>query len=184
MDRRLLTPFCALMLLATATTTVSLLTGCDRPSGPEPGSPSGESLTLPVSLNAVMVALVNHAADPIWRAAWRNPETEKDWRNLTRMAYQLEVAGALLVIPGNGPEDANWAADPQWRTWAGKLQAAGSRAVAAAEARDIEAIARSGDEIVDVCEGCHIDFKPDLPTGSMFGELSETPADYEGTPER
>lgn len=164
--------------------TAAVLTGCERSEAPTPRSASGEPLTLPVSLNAVMVALVNQAADPIWRAAWRNPQTDRDWRDLERMAYQLEVAGALLVIPGSGPEDANWVSDPQWRKWAGRLEAAGARAVEAVAARDIDHIARAGDEIVDVCEGCHIDFKPDLPTSGMFGELSETPADFEGTPER
>jgi len=134
---------------------------------------------LPVSLNEIMVALVNHSADPIWLAAWRNPQTDKDWRNLERMAYQLQLAGALLVIPGTGPQDDEWSASPRWTNWAGQLAKAGGRAVDAATSRDLSRISRSGDEIVDICEGCHIDFKPDLPTRGMFGELSPTAADFE-----
>ena len=139
-----------------------------------------EPFRLPISLNEVMVALVNHSADPIWLAAWRNPETDRDWRNLERMAYQLQVAGALLVIPGNGPMDEAWTSDPQWTNWANQLEAAGDRAVKAVAARDLSRISSSGDEIVDICEGCHIAFKPDLPTSGMFGELSPTAADFEG----
>jgi hypothetical protein len=67
-----------------------------------------------------MVALVNHAADPIWVAAWRSPESDSDWRNLERMAVQLEVGGALLAIPGTGPNDQEWVADPAWQAWASK----------------------------------------------------------------
>ena len=174
-------------LLAAGLLITGALTACgqDAPTesaAPMPATPAAaapESLRLPVSLNEVMVALVNHSADPIWLATWRNPETDKDWRNLERMAYQLQVAGALLTIPGNGPMDEEWTADPQWTSWSNQLEAAGDRAVKAVAARDITRIASSGDEIVAICEGCHIAFKPDLPTSGMFGELSPTAADFE-----
>ena len=165
--------------------TICLLAACDQSAPttettPKAAQPAvgAEPFRLPVSLNEVMVALVNHSADPIWLAAWRNPETDRDWRNLERMAYQLQVAGALLVIPGNGPMDEAWTSDPQWTAWANQLEAAGDRAVKAVAARDLNRIASSGDEIVDICEGCHIAFKPDLPTSGMFGELSPTAADF------
>lgn len=171
-----------------------LLTACGQgtptpESAPEATQPDAvaEPFRLPVSLNEVMVALVNQSADPIWLAAWRSPETDKDWRNLERMAYQLQVAGALLVIPGNGPMDDTWTSDPQWTAWANQLEAAGDRAVKAVAARDLNRISSSGDEIVDICEGCHIAFKPDLPTSGLFGELSPTASDFEaedeGTPD-
>ncbi len=168
---------------------VVLLAACgqDAPApAPDAGTQqpvaSTEPFRLPVSLNEVMVALVNHAADPIWLAAWRNPETDRDWRKLERMAYQLQVAGALLIVPGNGPQDDVWTSDPQWTAWANQLEAAGDRAVKAVAARDLTRIASAGDEIVNICEGCHMAFKPDLPTSGMFGELSPTAADFEETP--
>jgi hypothetical protein len=165
---------------------LAVLGGCQEPKAPAPPAAQAPAATaepfrLPVSLNEVMVALVNHSADPIWLAAWHNPESDKDWRNLERMAYQLQVAGALLVIPGNGPMDDEWTSDPQWQAWASALEAAGDRAVKAVSARDINRISSSGDEIVDICEGCHIAFKPDLPTSGMFGELSPTAEDFEET---
>ena len=172
-------------LLAAGLLATGILSGCgqEAPTASAPTAPAAaaapEPFRLPVSLNEVMVALVNHSADPIWLAAWRNPETDKDWRNLERMAYQLQVAGALLTIPGNGPMDEQWTADPQWTTWSNQLEAAGDRAVKAVAARDITRIASSGDEIVAICEGCHMAFKPDLPTSGMFGELSPTAADFE-----
>jgi hypothetical protein len=75
--------------------------------------------------------------------------------------------------------DDEWTGNQQWVTWSNQLEAAGERAVKAVAARDITRIASSGDEIVDVCEGCHIAFKPDLPTSGMFGELSPTATDFE-----
>ena len=177
-----------LVRLLTATILLVGFSACSQPEGggesaaqpaPEPGSVQQPELLLPVSLNTLMVALVNHAADPIWVAAWRNPETDRDWRELERMAIQLEVGGALLSIPGTGPNDSEWASNPTWQSWAVALQQTGADAVLAVRARDLDGVARVGDAIVEICEGCHIDFKPDLPTGGQFGELSPTAADFD-----
>ena len=149
-----------------------------RQSAPTPTS----EFRLPVSLNEVMVAMVNNAADPIWMAAWRSPETDADWRALERQAYQLELAGALIAFPGTGAMDDKWAAKPKWRAWADRLRDTGANAVVAVRDRDMEAISRVGDDIVEICEGCHVDFKLPYPTAGKFGELSPTPSDFEETP--
>lgn len=138
------------------------------------GANESAKLMLPVSINEVMVSLINHSADPIWIAAWRNPTTDKDWRELEHMAKQLQVGGALLSIPGTGPADELWTNREEWRQYAAQLSSAGERAVNAARSRDVELVARSGDEIVAVCESCHIEFKPDLPTMNIYGDLSPT----------
>ena len=134
---------------------------------------------LPITYNDVMVALVNEAADPIWVAAWHDPETEREWRDLERRAYQLKLGGALLAQPGTGPLDAQWAADPAWREWSIRLRDAGTAAIAAVESRDTQSISRAGDIIVEVCEGCHTHFRPAMPTGGKFGEISPNAADLE-----
>jgi hypothetical protein len=143
-------------------------------AAPEPAA----VMRLPVSLNSVMVAMVNQAADPIWVAAWRNPESDADWRELERRAVQLELSGALLTVPGTGPLDDTWTSNAQWQKWSLQLRDVGAEAVAAVKARDIERISAVGDDIVAICEGCHIDFKLALPTGGQFGELSPTAEDF------
>jgi hypothetical protein len=148
---------------------------------PDPAStaaPAEPEMRLPVSLNDVMVALVNQAADPIWVAAWRNPDTDAEWRELERRAYQLELAGALLKYPGTGPLDDTWVANEKWGMWSDQLRDVGANAVAAVESKNLMDIARVGDAIVDVCEGCHVDFKLPMPTGGKFGELSPTEDDF------
>ncbi len=137
----------------------------------QPPAQTGEAFRLPVSINEVMASLINHSADPIWVAAWRNPQTGEDWRELEHLARQLQVGGALLTIPGTGPVDTQWTGRAEWREYADALSASAGRAVNAARSRDVELIERAGDEIVDICESCHIDFKPDLPTMNIYGEL-------------
>ena len=71
--------------------------------------------------------------------------------------------------------DEQWTSNADWRSFADQLSQAAARAVNAARARDVELISRSGDEIVDICEACHIAYKPDLPTMNIYGELSPRP---------
>ena len=124
-----------------------------------------------------MASLINHSADPIWVASWRNPQSDRDWRELEHLSRQLQVGGALLSIPGTGPMDDEWTSNQAWVDYSNQLSAAAGRAVNAARAKDQQLINRAGDEIVDICEGCHIDFKPDLPTMNIYGELSPLPSD-------
>ena len=147
--------------------TSALLSACGPP-------PSDEPFRLPISINELMASLINHAADPIWVAAWRNPQSERDWRELEHLAQQLQVGGALLTIPGSGPVDIQLTSRKDWREYSEQLSAAGERAVIAARSRDVGLIGKAGDEIVDICESCHIDFKPDIPTMNIYGELSPT----------
>lgn len=148
-----------------------LLAGCMQQASQQ------EEFRLPISINEAMASLINHSADPIWVAAWKNPQSDEDWRELEHLARQLQVGGALITIPGTGPVDTMWTGRAEWVEFAEQLSTAAGRAVNAARSRDVELIARAGDEIVEVCESCHIDFKPDLPTMNIYGELSPLPSD-------
>lgn len=145
----------------------------------EPAAEESIEVRLPISINEVMASLINHSADPIWIAAWRNPQNEKDWRELEHLSRQLQVGGALLAVPGTGPLDEDWTGDANWRDHAQQLSAAAGRAVNAAQSKDIVLIQRAGDDIVEVCESCHIEFKPALPTMNIYGELSPTADDLQ-----
>lgn len=141
------------------------------------GSEEAEELRLPISTNEVMASLINHSADPIWFASWRNPETDRDWHELEHLARQLQLGAALIKIPGTGPVDEMWTSRREWQEHADSLGGAAERAVNAARSKDVELILRSGNEIVDACESCHIEFKPGLPTMNIYGDLPERPAD-------
>ncbi len=151
----------------------------DRPIVKPVSVPTPAVTRLPVSLNTVMVAMINQAADPLWVAAWRNPQNDREWRELERRAVQLELGGTLLGVPGTGPMDDQWTSNDDWRSWARQLRDVGAAAVVAVKARDVGNISAIGDNVVAICEGCHSQFKPALPTGGEFGELSPTPADLQ-----
>ena len=162
-------PFIHRLVLVTA---ALFLTTCQEPV-------IVEEFRLPISINQLMASLIDHAADPIWVAAWNNPQSARDWRELEHLSRQLQVGGALLTIPGSGPIDLQWTGRDAWQEYSMQLSDAAARAVDAARSKDVELIGRTGDEIVDICESCHIDFMPDIPTMNIYGELSPTAVNIE-----
>jgi len=124
--------------------------------------------TLPVSINATMVALVDHASEPLWVAAYKPPKDDAGWKETQYNAYQVAVTGKLIQLVGTGPEDAKWAANPSWKQNADAMSVAGMDALKAAQARDVKALDEAGAKLVEACEACHKEFKPSLTTGGLY----------------
>lgn len=125
-------------------------------------------ITLPVSINAVMVALVDHASEPLWLDAYEPPTTEARWLESEHNAYQMAIGGKLIQLAGTGPNDAAWVADPEWITMADEMSAAGMDALGAAQARNVAMLNTAGDRLVASCEACHKKFKPDLTSMGIY----------------
>jgi hypothetical protein len=120
------------------------------------------------SVNALMVALVDHAAHEIWEAGSAPTLTGRDWQVVEQHALQLAAAGTLVSLGGTGPEDANWAMSPPWQQWSRALGQGGLAALAAVQKTDQRALRAAGETIVETCFGCHDAFKPDAPTEGLM----------------
>src|SRR5215468_1576735 len=100
-----------------------------------------------------------------------------------RIVAALSVAGALSMIGwnesaaqrqdqpflqpsigGTGEPDVGWALSPAWQDWSLNLRDAGVAVKRAVDAKNQMALRSAGDALVEVCEGCHKQFKPGVPT--------------------
>jgi hypothetical protein len=120
------------------------------------------------SVNALMVALVDHAAHEIWEAGSAPTLTGRDWQVVEQHSLQLAAAGTLVSLGGTGPEDKNWAISPAWQQWSRALSQGGLAALAAVQKTDQRALRAAGEMIVETCFGCHDAFKPDAPTEGLM----------------
>ena len=142
---------------------VALLVGCNR-AGQQTASP------LPVppgfSINAEMVGLVDHAAHALWDVEREEhaPKSDEDWAEVEDSAVQLAAAGTVIALGGTGPADPGWAQLPDWTRFSRDLRDAALLARTAAQGKNLDALVKVNGQIVDVCEGCHKQFKPELPT--------------------
>lgn len=146
------------------------LAGCAAPAEPPPPEPVVEATpAVPppqVSINATMVALVDHAGHALWdvEQEGRAPKTDADWAAIEEHATQLAAAGSLVMLGGGGPNDLVWIQSPEWRRWARAMSDAGMAAIAASHAKNFDALVTANGQLVASCEGCHQEFKPDLPS--------------------
>ncbi len=121
-----------------------------------------------VSVNELMVALVDHAAHEIWNAPVTPPQTENEWLSLEYHAVQLAGAATLISLGGSGEADPGWARLPAWAEHAQALQDSAMAAHAAAQSHSVGALSQIADDLTTTCEACHNEFKPDSPTEGLI----------------
>jgi len=121
-------------------------------------------LPLPVSINALMVALVDWSAHEIWDAGYADTLTDRDWLLVRQHAIKLASSGTLLSIGGTGKADKVWVTAPAWQEYTRELTKRALDALAAVEVEDQAALRKAGDGMLGTCLGCHDTFKPETPT--------------------
>lgn len=100
------------------------------------------------------------------------PSTDAEWREVRDNALQMIAMGKILQIPGTGPVDAQWTAAPSWKAWSERLSAVGLEMLQLARERNTVAFIDAGDQLLAACEGCHREFKPEIPTMNTYRRSS------------
>jgi len=155
-----------------------LAAGCSAPAEkPQPSAAQGATaansapaVQSPVSINAEMVRVVDHAAHQLWNVEKEGmaPKTDADWENIIEHATQIAAAGALIRLEGTGPNDRTFVQQPDWQKFGAAVSNAGLAALKAAEAKNQGALVAANGQLVEACEGCHKRFKPALPSEGIM----------------
>lgn len=116
-----------------------------------------------VSLNEIMVYVVDPHANELWDAAMSPPTTDAGWQQLNHAAVALAASGNLTKLGGNGPTDPRWTREEHWQSYSQGVAEAGLAAVKAVNAQDATALTKAGDELVLTCITCHREYKLDVP---------------------
>jgi hypothetical protein len=142
----------------------SLIAGCAPQPGQAPAAAA--AVTSPVSINAEMVRVVDHAAHRLWDVEKDGmaPRTDADWEIIEEHATQVAASGVLIRLEGAGVNDRTFVRETDWQRWAIGLSDAGLAAFKAAENRNLKALVAANGQLVETCEGCHRRFKPAIPS--------------------
>ncbi len=179
------------MNIKTVTVTLSLgagaflLVGCGPGSQPpaQPAQTAQPAVTStpppsgpPVSINAEMVSIVDHAGHALWDVEKKGkaPKTQGDWELVAEHAIQVAAAGTLITLPGTGPNDLTLTQQADWKKWAGAMSDAGLAAFKASEKKDMKALVAANSQLVEACEGCHKQYKPALPSEGIVHQHLHT----------
>jgi hypothetical protein len=154
------------MLIVSALFVLLVFTGIARPAAI---AAENQSFSVPVSINALMVTLVDHSAHYIWDYGNLDQQFgDEEWQGVEYSAILLAASGPLIAMGGNGLLDAAWADSPAWDEYAQAMSNAAETALNAARIQDIELLISAGNALVDSCEGCHRSFKPELPSEGIL----------------
>jgi hypothetical protein len=136
----------------------------------EPPKPQGPPVAPAVSINALMVAQVDHSAHVLWNVELDGhaPKNDADWREVEHHAIQLAATGSVVALGGTGRLDAGWSAQPAWTKRAQELTDSALAALAAVRVKNLEALIKANGRLVESCAGCHKEFKPDTPTEGIM----------------
>lgn len=153
------------------------LAGCQN-KAEDTASPaaSAETLKLPISINAAMVALTDHSADYLFAPGNGDmPRDDHDWDIVRSAAYDMALAGTVLQIEGAGSEDAAWVANPEWKKMSQELTAIGQEAIILATDKSTDKAKWEGlgDKLVQNCLACHDKFKPQTPSQGILHEATK-----------
>ena len=149
------------------------LAGCAAPptseQTPAPAAVATTSVTTvmsPISINAEMVKIIDHAAHQLWNAEREGmkPKTDTQWEVLEEHAMQIAAAGALIRLEGTGVNDRDWVQLPDWQKWSKAVSDAGLAGLKAIAKRDHPGLVAANGQLVEACEGCHKHYKPALPS--------------------
>ncbi|HEY7763923.1 MAG TPA: hypothetical protein VIB38_02940 [Aestuariivirgaceae bacterium] len=151
--------------LSMATVSALVAIGWTASSAAQQGAARTPFLSPSISINALMVAVVDDIAHNVWDGGNKDaPLTAQEWNVVDEHSYQLQAVATLVSLGGTGEADRGWTVSPAWQEWSRKLRDAGVAVKGAAYNKSQMALRSAGDALLDVCEGCHKEFKPDVPT--------------------
>lgn len=138
-----------------------LLAGCADAPEPPPAVPFEPVLDLHDLMNSVL----DPATDVIWGAAGAvitaegeqdlAPVDEASWQAVFNAAAVVTETGNLLMLPGRAEDSGDW------MEYSAALITTGKEAMAAAEAKDAQAVFDVGGKLYLVCVACHQSYSMD-----------------------
>lgn len=138
-----------------ATAMLLILTAACGSSEPAP-APTAQPVA---DVQQLMNTILEPAAETYWDAVgWildlkgtteLRPRTPEEWDAVRNAAYVVAESGNLLMMEGRALDRG------QWLTLSQGLVDVGKRAIAAAEARDPQAVFTVGGDVYEACTACH-----------------------------
>jgi hypothetical protein len=146
-------------LLFAAAVGSGVLAGCVHQ--PRADAPPFKPVTTTLVL---MESVIAHAAEVYWDSVQvtvdengvteRQPQTDEEWEFVWASALAIAESGNLLMMAPRAVDDG------AWMQFSRSLVDAGVAAAAAAEAHDVERVFAAGEQVYNVCLGCHTRYIP------------------------
>jgi hypothetical protein len=116
-----------------------------------------ESVQPVATMKQLMVDLIHPASNDILLFVYRGaPKDEKEWAAVRRSAVTLAESGNLLMARGRARDQGDWMTDAKI------LLDVGTAAYKAAQAKDMNALAKLTEPLDASCTTCHKQYRPNV----------------------
>jgi len=105
--------------------------------------------TAVATISQIQKAMITPASDAIFNVGRTAPTNDDQWQALEDAAVILTEAGNLYMMEGRRKDEK------QWMEFTTAMVAAGTQALRAVEARDVNGLLDAGNNLIEVCEACH-----------------------------
>ena len=131
------------------------------------GSACGSQAATPpfkpvANVDQLMDATITPAAETYWGSVStivdkdgiteNFPKTDEEWEVVWGAAMTIAESGNLLMMPSRAKDN------DAWMKYSSRLVDVGLEAAKAAEAKNPELVLEKGEEVYNVCTGCHMDY--------------------------
>jgi cytochrome c556 len=114
----------------------------------------------PANMKAYMIDVVAPAVKPVWDLSYADKISDPEWTQIQRASADLVASMAIISSGGKVPAEQTRAKSAVWQDWTKKTLAQATAAKTAADKKDQMALATAGDNLVETCGGCHLEFDP------------------------
>jgi hypothetical protein len=115
-----------------------------------------ETSAAPATIGALMVRVINPAANSLWNVRAKNSLSDMNWDEIKQTLATLSAAAVTVTEGGTVPAQRDRAKSAKWREWSRELTLTVQAAKRASDRKDRRALATAGDRLVTVCQGCHM----------------------------
>ena len=147
------------------------VSACSTPPAEQAAQQAADAYKPVISLNQIMVNIVDPHSHEIWDASAKAPKTDEEWRNVRHAAVTLAAGGSLTSMSGNGPKDQVWRSQKDWGRLSQAVSDAGLAATEAVQNRNVAALSKAGDQLLQACLTCHKEYKLVIPELSADPEI-------------
>lgn len=124
-----------------------------------------------LGVQRLMQLVIDPAADQLWTSVSTTvtekgvdevfPKSDEEWEAVRYGAAVLVESGNLLMLGGRARDTEDWS------KFSVALSDAASTALKAAEARNVEAVFKTGGDIYQACTNCHQKYWADDPRSQL-----------------
>jgi len=119
---------------------------------------AGEARAPATFMYILMVDMIGPAANSLWAATAAPTLSDQDWVRVKQSTTRLSESAPSVSFGGTTTGDIERAKSSAWTSWAAKFTDKVSLAANAVERRDRMALVAAADDLLEVCEGCHVAF--------------------------